>query len=82
MDWIKIFENTTVANAALDENHPRLLIVHGKRICLVKRDGKILAIQDTCTHSGGSLSQGTMNYLGEVVCPLHQYQFNLKTYKN
>ena len=79
MDWIKIFESVDAANAALLENQPRLLIVHGKRICIVKHNGKFLAVQNNCTHSGGSLSQGTINYLGEVVCPSHQYQFNLKT---
>lgn len=79
MEWIKIFENKAVASASLAENHPRLLKVRGKNICLVKRDGKLFAVQNHCTHSGGSLSQGAINFLGEVVCPLHQYQFNLKT---
>jgi len=79
MGWIKIFENTQVANTALIESQPRLLIVQGKRICLVKLNGKLQAVQNNCTHSGGSLSQGTINFLGEIVCPVHQYQFNLKT---
>ena len=79
MEWIKIFENVDAANKALTENQPRLLIVREKRICLVKRNGKILAVQNNCTHSGGSLHQGTVNQLGQVVCPVHQYQFNLKT---
>jgi nitrite reductase/ring-hydroxylating ferredoxin subunit len=79
MDWIKIFENQEAANSALPENRPRLLIVRDRRICIVKHKGKFLAVQNNCTHSGGSLSQGTINFLGEVVCPVHQYQFNLKT---
>ena len=79
MDWIKIFESPESANAVLAENQPRLLIVRGKRICIVKHEGKFLGVQSNCTHNGGSLTQGTINYLGEIVCPLHQYQFNLKT---
>jgi nitrite reductase/ring-hydroxylating ferredoxin subunit len=79
MGWIKIFENTEVANTTLVENQPRLLIVREKRICIVKRNGKFLAVQNNCTHSGRSLSEGKINFLGEIVCPLHQYQFNLKT---
>ncbi|GHM99706.1 hypothetical protein WSM22_11960 [Cytophagales bacterium WSM2-2] len=79
MEWIRIFENSTQAEKALPENQPRLLMVRSKRICLAKHNGKILAVQNNCTHSGGSLNQGTINYLGEVVCPLHQYQFDLKT---
>ena len=79
MEWVKVFESSESANAALVENQPRLLIVHGKRICLVKRNGEFFAVQNNCTHSGGSLSQGKINFLGEIVCPMHQYQFNLKT---
>ncbi|MBS1680923.1 MAG: Rieske (2Fe-2S) protein [Bacteroidetes bacterium] len=79
MEWIKIFENKEQAEEVLFENKPRLLIIREKRICLVKTTGKILAIQNNCTHNGGSLSRGSINFMGEVVCPLHQYQFNLKT---
>ena len=79
MDWIKIFERSDTADNILLENQPRLLLVRGKRICIVRHKGKITAVQDTCTHSGESLSKGTINYLGEVVCPLHHYQFNLTT---
>jgi nitrite reductase/ring-hydroxylating ferredoxin subunit len=79
MDWVKIIETQAMAESALPENIPRLLIVRGQRICLVRREGKLFAVQDKCTHNGESLSKGHLNYLGEVVCPLHQYQFNLKT---
>jgi 3-phenylpropionate/trans-cinnamate dioxygenase ferredoxin subunit len=79
MEWIKIFENTADAKKVLTENQPKLLKVFGRSICLIRREGKILAVQNNCTHSGGSLHLGAINYLGEVVCPLHQYQFNMKT---
>lgn len=81
MDWIKIFESVSVAESALKENHPRLLLVRDKRICVVRREGKIYAIQNSCTHSGGSLHLGAINFRGEVVCPQHQYQFDLKNGK-
>ena len=78
MDWIRIVESIEAAHAMLVENQPKLLIVRGKRICLVRHNGQVLAVQNSCTHSGGSLHLGTVNYLGEIVCPAHQYQFNLK----
>lgn len=78
MDWIKIFETQAEAEGTLLENRPRLLVVRGQRICLVKHGGKLFAVQDKCTHNGESLSKGSINYLGEVVCPLHRYQFHLK----
>jgi nitrite reductase/ring-hydroxylating ferredoxin subunit len=79
MDWIKIFVDANEANAVLAENQPRLLILRDKRICLARHNGKILAVQDKCSHNGESLSKGSINYLGEVICPWHGYRFNLKT---
>src|SRR5258708_37022730 len=79
MDWIQVFSSAAEARLQLAENKPQLLIVHGKRICLVLREGRFYAIQDTCTHSSESLSKGAINYLGEVICPGHGYCFSLKT---
>ncbi len=63
----------------LSDNKPQLLLVRGKRICLVRRENQLLAVQDTCTHNGESLSKGAVNHLGEIRCPWHGYQFDLKT---
>lgn len=58
---------------------PRLLIVRGKNICLVREDGRLHAIEDRCSHNGESLSKGMVNFFGEVICPWHGYRFNLNT---
>lgn len=79
MDWIKIFESTSDAEKVLTENQPKLLKVNGRSICLVKQNGRILAVQNNCTHSEGSLHLGKVNSLGNLVCPLHQRQYSLKT---
>lgn len=39
----------------------------------------MVAVEDTCTHNGESLSRGVVNFVGEVVCPWHGHRFNLKT---
>ncbi len=77
MEWIKIFSDDVEAKERIAENKPQLVILYGKRICLVRRDDKFFAVQDACSHNGESLSKGSVNYLGEVVCPLHHYQFDL-----
>lgn len=79
MDWVKIFSSVTEMEKALVTKQPRLLIVHGKRVCLVRGDHQLLAVEDTCPHNGESLSKGAVNFLGEIVCPWHGQQFNLKT---
>jgi 3-phenylpropionate/trans-cinnamate dioxygenase ferredoxin subunit len=79
MEWIKIFTSVDESISILKESKPRLLVVRERRICITRFDGKIIAVQDKCTHSGESLSKGTVNYLGEIICPWHGYRFNLKT---
>jgi len=79
MRWVKIFTGSAEADKRLVENKPQLLIVEGKRICLVKRGTDFLAVNDRCPHNGESLSKGLVNFAGEIVCPWHGHQFNLKT---
>jgi nitrite reductase/ring-hydroxylating ferredoxin subunit len=76
MRWVKIFSDKITASERLQENKPQLLIVSGKRICLVKRDNHFYAVSDTCSHNGESLSKGKVNFAGEVVCPWHGHQFS------
>lgn len=64
---------------ALTEGQPRLLIVQGKRICMVRRENVLYAVEDKCPHNGESLSKGAVNYLGEIICPWHGQRFSLKT---
>jgi nitrite reductase/ring-hydroxylating ferredoxin subunit len=77
MEWLKIFNSEEEARQQIREDRPQLVVAHGKRICLVLHQGSFFAVQDTCTHQGDSLSKGTVNYLGEIICPWHNYRFRL-----
>jgi nitrite reductase/ring-hydroxylating ferredoxin subunit len=79
MDWIKVFSDSAAARQVLVNNRPQLVIIGSQRICLVLLNDNLLAIEDRCSHNGESLSKGTVNYIGEVICPWHGYRFNLKT---
>jgi len=79
MEWVKVFSSGDEARKRLRENVPQLLIVNGTRLCLVLRENKLLAVQDSCSHNGQSLSKGKVNHLGEIICPWHGHQFNLIT---
>ena len=58
----------------------RLVQVAGKRIALFQVEGKYYAIDNTCTHVGGPLSEGDVE--GTVVeCPWHGSRFSLETGK-
>ncbi len=79
MEWIKVFSSGEEARRRLTENAPRLLIINGKRLCLILRNDSFHVIQDSCTHNSESLSKGTVNHLGEIICPWHGHRFSLAT---
>lgn len=79
MNWVKIFSGRAEAENRIEESQPQLLIIGEKRICLVRRNNEFFAVSNKCTHNGESLSKGNVNTTGEIVCPWHGYQFDLKT---
>jgi 3-phenylpropionate/trans-cinnamate dioxygenase ferredoxin subunit len=54
------------------------VVVNGKKLCLIKDKQDIYVIQNTCPHAGGILSGGWCEN-GNIVCPIHRWQYNLKT---
>ncbi len=52
--------------------------VDGQKIALFNIDGNYYAIDDTCTHVGGPLSEGEVSSTS-VTCPWHGAQFDLET---
>jgi len=58
----------------------KLVQVAGKQIALFQVEGKYYAIDNSCTHVGGPLSEGEVE--GTVVeCPWHGSRFSLETGK-
>jgi nitrite reductase/ring-hydroxylating ferredoxin subunit len=53
---------------------------NGKEILVANVDGKYFAMDDTCTHSGASLSEGTLEG-ATVTCPWHGSTWDCKTGK-
>src|SRR6266496_1009023 len=52
--------------------------IEGNRIAVFNVDGTFFAIDDTCPHAGGPLSEGQVDGK-KVVCPWHDAAFDLKT---
>jgi nitrite reductase/ring-hydroxylating ferredoxin subunit len=70
-----------VRAAGTDEVAPggaKLIEVDGKKIALFNLEGSFYAIDDTCTHRGGPLSEGEIEG-EEVTCPWHGATYKIKT---
>jgi len=52
--------------------------INGKEILVTNIDDKYYAIDDSCTHSGASLSEGKINGC-IITCGWHTAEFNCKT---
>jgi len=54
-------------------------VVDGCAIAVFRqRDGQLFATHNACPHRGGPLADGIIGN-GQVICPLHARQFDLKT---
>jgi nitrite reductase/ring-hydroxylating ferredoxin subunit len=50
-----------------------------REIGIVRIGERVYGFSSFCPHRGASLIQGSINVQGEIICPLHQYRFGLKT---
>lgn len=78
MKWYKLFADEDQLNVALGDQGRRMLRIGERRLCLVKNDALYYAFDNLCPHNKHSLLEGKVNYLGEVICPLHGYRYSLK----
>ena len=56
--------------------------VDGKKFTLAKFKDTYFAFASKCPHASGWMEQGYINPLGQVVCPLHRYCFDMKNGRN
>jgi nitrite reductase (NADH) small subunit len=62
----------------LDGSEKKLVMVGDRPIALFRVEGNVFAIDDTCPHRGGPLSEGDLD--GHLVhCPLHAWVFDVRT---
>jgi len=80
MHWVLI----TDAPASLDwpDNQLLDLEVEDKKITLARFKEGYFAFAQKCPHASGRMAQGYINPLGQVVCPLHRYAFDMKNGRN
>jgi 3-phenylpropionate/trans-cinnamate dioxygenase ferredoxin subunit len=78
--WIKIAGS--IEEIDFGSNNLAEVDADGKKICLGRRDNEIFAFASKCPHAGGYLSEGYVDALGNVVCPIHRYKFCMKNGRN
>ena len=78
--WYKIGE--TEMEFQWQNNQMCVIEVEGKKITLAKHMEGLYAFAYKCPHASGIMADGFVDALGQVVCPLHRYRFNIKNGRN
>ncbi len=59
----------------------KVVVVLGHPVALFNVDGTFHAVSNVCLHRGGPIGEGTLD--GSVVtCPLHGWEYDVRTGKN
>lgn len=78
--WHKIAEHENEID--FHSNNIAELSVAGKKICIARYQSSLFAIAWKCPHAGGRMGDGYIDAIGNIVCPLHRYKFDLKNGRN
>lgn len=78
--WHKVAEH--VNELPWQPNNLCEVEVAGKTLCLARVQAAVHACARKCPHAGGTMANGFIDPLGNVVCPLHRYKFSLQNGRN
>jgi 3-phenylpropionate/trans-cinnamate dioxygenase ferredoxin subunit len=78
--WVKIAESAE--EIPFGANNLAEMDAGDRRICIGEYKDELFAFPAKCPHASGLLSEGFIDALGNVVCPLHRYKFCMKNGRN
>jgi nitrite reductase/ring-hydroxylating ferredoxin subunit len=80
INWHKVADFIEEIN--FSGNNIAVAEANGKKICIGKFNNDIFAFAYKCPHAGGIMADGYIDVLGNVVCPLHRYKYDMKNGRN
>jgi nitrite reductase/ring-hydroxylating ferredoxin subunit len=78
--WHKIADS--VEELSFNENNLLETKANGKKFCIARNNDVLFACSNKCPHAGGFMDEGYLDALGNIVCPIHRYKFDLKNGRN
>ena len=80
MSWYKIADH--INELDFSDNNIAVTEMNGKRICIARFNQQVFAFAYKCPHAGGILADGYIDALGNIVCPVHRYKYDMKNGRN
>lgn len=78
--WHKISES--IEELSFAPNNIAVAHFDDRKICVARHNDSYFAFAYGCPHAGGILADGFIDALGNVVCPIHRYKFNIQNGRN
>ncbi len=78
--WYKLSDGKDLIE--WQQNNLALTEAGGRKITLARINNEIFACAPKCPHASGILTDGFIDALGNIVCPLHRYKFSLQNGRN
>jgi nitrite reductase/ring-hydroxylating ferredoxin subunit len=78
--WYKIADH--INELMFAENNIAVAEANGKTICIGKFNDEVFAFAYKCPHASGILADGYIDAVGNVVCPVHRYKYDIKSGRN
>lgn len=75
---IKVFGSYEEAKTSLPNRKPIKVVIRQRSFCFVRIENEIKVFPNLCPHQRAPLSDGFITQYNEIVCPLHEYRFDLK----
>lgn len=72
--WVRLCSRAELPS----EREAKEFTVAGKMLCVATVGGRPWALDNGCPHRGGPLGEGHVEH-GKIVCPWHQWEFDLAT---
>lgn len=80
INWFKIADTTQAIE--WQSNNMAVVEAGSKKITLIKLGNELAACAVKCPHAGGTMADGFIDAVGNIVCPLHRYKFSLRNGRN
>ena len=78
--WYKLADHINML--PFEPNNMCVVEANGKKMTIAKHNGILYGFAYKCPHASGIMAEGFINALGQVVCPLHRYTFNMQNGRN
>ncbi len=78
--WYKLANN--INELQFPESGLTEIEMGGKKICISLHKEQLFASAAKCPHAGGKMSEGYIDALGNIVCPVHRYKYCLQNGRN